>query len=83
VKQGDHLSEVFEYWSDKKFQITNHKFQTNLNDQNAKFHTGLCVWILQFGISLEFGAWNLTFCNTPPLRDWSATEGVLNKEFFL
>jgi hypothetical protein len=45
----------------QKFQITNHKFQANHNDQNSKFQACFCHLILEFGILLEFGAWDLRF----------------------
>jgi len=39
-----------------KFQITNHKYQTNHNDQNSKFQTCFGHYVLEFEIYLEFGA---------------------------
>jgi hypothetical protein len=76
---------------EEKFQITVIKYQTNHNDQNcprfawtphpaggspvSKLQTGLCVWILEFGIYLKFGAWNLIFYNNPVLQNGWATPG--------
>jgi hypothetical protein len=34
----------------EKFQITNHKYQTNHNDQNSKFETYFLFWSLNIGI---------------------------------
>jgi hypothetical protein len=38
---------VLEY---EKFQITNHKYQTNHNDQNSKSETCFVFWSLNIGI---------------------------------
>ena len=34
----------------QKFQITNHKYQTNNNDLNSKFQTYFVFWSLNIGI---------------------------------
>ncbi len=52
---------------------------TNHNAQNSKFHLFGSL-ILIFGISLEFGAWNLRFLNASILQD-SISKDYLSIEY--
>ena len=61
----------------QKFQITNHKYQTNHNDQNSKFQTCLLFWSLYIGIWDLFVIWCLGFdilrCFNTPILQYSST----------
>ena len=52
---------LFEVLEEYKFQITNHKYQTNNNDQNSKFQTCFLFWSLNIGIWDLFVIWCLEF----------------------
>src|SRR5207247_9006596 len=50
--------------NDRKFQIPKSKIQTESKIQNPKQigrDTGVLRWILELGIYLDFGIWNLEF----------------------
>ncbi|NIQ87774.1 MAG: hypothetical protein GWN93_01210 [Deltaproteobacteria bacterium] len=49
------IASAFGVLEEYKIQITNHKYQTNPNDQNSKFQTCFLFWSLKLGTRPQGG----------------------------